>query len=76
MILKMEVKMDDRLVGIKAKMFKYQIKGYQLARFLNIQEYLLSRMLNGHIKLPGEIEKKIEVYFEQIEENQLVANAK
>jgi len=64
---KMEVIMDDRLVKIRATMFKNRIKSYQISKELNIPDCSLSRMLNGHIEMAEDVYQGIINYLNQYE---------
>jgi len=59
--------MDERIFKTRTNLLKYGTKQYQLAKHLGIQDYLLCRMLNGHVELPDALYRKIEKYFEQLQ---------
>ena len=52
--------MDERIIKTRNNLFETGTKQYQLAKYLGIQDYLLCRMLNGHVPLPDELYRKIE----------------
>ena len=59
--------MDDKLIKIKLRMFKFKIKQIQLAKYLDIPDCILSKMLNNYFEMPDEIYLKIEKYLQQFE---------
>jgi len=66
---KMEVIMDEKVIQIRATMFKHRIKSYQVSKELNIPDCTLSRMLNGHIKMTNKVYGQIMDYLKRFECN-------
>ena len=65
--------MDEKVIQIRATMFKHRVKSYQVSKGLGIPDCTLSRMLNGHIQMTDKVYQKIMDYLEQFEKCEVAA---